>query len=84
MGSGKAIALLKSATAAMALVCVIALAVHPAGIGLALVGLLFVPVLLWRLNLAPNDELPIKLEPRKLSQPWVLVSRFQRPPPPLL
>jgi hypothetical protein len=81
MDSRKATALLKGVIAAMALVCVIALAMHPTmGIGLALVGLLVVPVLLWLLSPESHDA-PLVLEPRRLSQTWVLVFRFQRPPP---
>ena len=85
MDSRKATALLKGVIAAMALVCVIALAMHPvAGVSLALVGLLFVPVLLWLLSPGLHHATPVPLEPRRLSQTWVLVFRFQRPPPPLL
>jgi hypothetical protein len=86
MNSRKATALLKGVIAAIALVCLIALATHPvAGAGLLFIGLLFVPVLLWLLRPVLRDALPvIHLEQRRSSQTWVLVYRFQRPPPQLL
>jgi len=77
--------LMKGVIAAMALVCVIALALHPGtAIGLALVGLLFVPVLLWTLGPMLSDVLPTSLERRRVLEIFVQVSRFQRPPPSLL
>jgi hypothetical protein len=84
MDSRRVTASLKIVIAAMTILCVVALAVHPAGISLVLVGLLFVSVLLWRLSLVPNDALPVTLESRRLPQTRALASRFQRPPPPLL
>ena len=86
MDSRNATALLKGAIAAFALVCLIALVTHPiAGAGLVFMGLLFVPVLLWLLRPVLHDALPvIQLDQRRSSQTWVMVSRFQRPPPQLL
>ena len=84
MDSRKVTALLKGVIAATAVLCVIAL-IHPvAGAGLVLLGLLFVPVLLWLLSPVPHCAPPVPLEPRRLSQTSVLVFRFQRPPPALL
>lgn len=81
MNSRKATVLQKRVIAVMALVCVVALAMHPTvGISLALLALLFVPIQLWLLSPESHDA-PLVLEPRRLSQPRVLVSRFQRPPP---
>ena len=85
MESRKAITFLKSFVAAMALACVIALVVHPvATMGFALLGLLFVPVMLWLLGPMVSDALPASLEQPTSLHTLVLVSRFQRPPPSLL